>query len=60
MLAGDGEDFISPFELAFQQANQNMERRRDRRKKTRFWEPEEDDEDLITRTIAHHRRSKGL
>ncbi len=56
------EDFLSPFELAFQQANQNSERWRERRnKKTRLWEPEEDDEeDLISRTIEHHRRSKGL
>lgn len=57
----DDEDFISPFELAFQQAGQYTERRRERRKKSRVWEIEEDeDEDLIRRTIAHHRRSKGL
>ncbi|MCX7707835.1 MAG: S1 RNA-binding domain-containing protein [Anaerolineae bacterium] len=57
----DDEDFISPFELAFQEANQRTERRRERRKKSRAWEMEEDeDEDLIRRTIAHHRRSKGL
>jgi len=55
------EDFISPFELAFQQANQYAERRRERRKKSRVWEMEEDeDEDFIRRTIAHHRKSKGL
>lgn len=57
----DDEDFISPIELAFQQASQQSERRRERRKKSRAWEMEEDeDEDLIRRTIAHHRRSKGL
>ncbi len=57
----DDEDFISPFELAFQQAAHQAERRRERRKKSRVWEMEEDeDEDLIRRTIAHHRRSKGL
>lgn len=57
----DDEEFISPFELAFQQANQRSERRRERRKKSRVWEMEEDeDEDLIRRTIAHHRKSKGL
>ncbi len=53
--------FVSPFELAFQQANQDDNRRRERRKKARVWEVEEDDEeDLISRTIAHHRKSKGL
>lgn len=53
--------FISPFELAFQQANLDDNRRRERRKKSRVWEPEEDEEDdLIQRTIAHHRKSKGL
>ncbi|MGQ9489641.1 MAG: S1 RNA-binding domain-containing protein [Anaerolineae bacterium] len=61
MALADDEDFISPFELAFQQANQSSERRRERRKKARAWEMEEDEEeDLIRRTIAHHRRSKGL
>ncbi len=55
------EEFTSPFELAFQQANQETDRRRERRKKARLWEPEEDEEeDLISRTIEHHRRSKGL
>ncbi len=53
--------FMSPFELAFQQANQDDNRRRERRKKTRVWEvEEEEEEDLIRRTIAHHRKSKGL
>ncbi len=57
----DDEDFISPFELALQQASRSAERRRERRKKSRAWEMEEDeDEDLIRRTIAHHRKSKGL
>lgn len=55
------EEFVSPFELAFQQANQGAERRRERRKKSHLWEPEEDEEeDLISRTIEHHRKSKGL
>jgi small subunit ribosomal protein S1 len=53
--------FVSPFELAFQEANEGSERRRERRKKSRPWEVEEDEEeDLIVRTIAHHRKSKGL
>ena len=59
--AAVAEEFVSPFELAFQQANQATDRRRERRKKSRLWEPEEDEEeDLISRTIEHHRRSKGL
>lgn len=54
-------EFISPIELAFQQASQDNNRRRERRKKAKVWEiDEEDEEDLISRTIAHHRRSKGL
>ena len=53
--------FVSPFELAFQEANEGSERRRERKKKTRTWEVEEDEEeDLILRTIAHHRKSKGM
>ena len=53
--------FVSPFELAFQEANEGSERRRERKKKARTWEVEEDEEeDLILRTIAHHRKSKGL
>lgn len=60
-----GEDavaFVSPFEQAWQEANQGDDRRRERRKKTRVWEmpEEEEEEDLIRRTIAHHRKSKGL
>jgi len=59
--AGDDDSFVSPFELAFQEASQGTERRRERRKKSRTWEVEEDEEeDLILRTIAHHRKSKGL
>ncbi len=55
------EQFLSPFEVAFQQAQGDPDsRRRDRKKKTRTWEFEEDEEeDLIQRTIAHHRKSKG-
>jgi len=57
----DDDTFISPFELAFQEANQGAERRRERKKKARPWEVEEDEEeDLILRTIAHHRKSKGM
>lgn len=55
------EEFLSPFEAAFQQAQgDSNQRRRDRKKKTRTWDFEDDEEeDLIQRTIAHHRRSKG-
>ena len=59
--------FISPFELAFQQAREEdgegerSDKRRERRKKTRSWDYEEDDEEgIISRTIAHHRKSKGM
>ncbi len=57
------EGFVSPFELAFQQANSERgDQRRDRRKKakTRSYYDEDDEEDIISRTIAHHRKSKGL
>jgi ribosomal protein S1 len=56
------EVFLSPFEAALQQANkEGSERRRDRKqKKGRVWEEEYDEEeDLIQRTIAHHKKSKG-
>lgn len=56
------EVFVSPFEAALQQANKDgSERRRDRKqKKGRVWEEEYDEEeDLIQRTIAHHKKSKG-
>jgi hypothetical protein len=56
------EVFVSPFEAALQQANkEGSERRRDRKqKKGRVWEEEYDEEeDLIQRTIAHHKKSKG-
>jgi len=52
--------FVSPFELALQEANQGEERRRERKKKTRAWDEYEEEEDLIQRTIAHHRKSKGV
>lgn len=58
----EDEDFISPFELAFQKASRNDrgENRRERRKKSRVWDYEEDEEeDIIVRTLAHHRKSKG-
>lgn len=56
------EQFLSPFEAALQQAKGGAERRRDRKKKgTRTWEFDDDEEeDLIQRTIAHHRKSKGM
>jgi len=56
------EQFVSPFEAALEQANKgSSERRRERKKKTgRTWELEDDEEEgLIQRTIAHHRKSKG-
>jgi len=55
------EDFVSPFELAFQEAKQSerVEKRRAHRKKTRVWEYEDDEDDIISRTFEHHRRSKG-
>jgi len=59
-LEEDG--FVSPFELAFQEAKQSerVEKRRARRKKARVWEYEDEDEDdIISRTFEHHRRSKG-
>ncbi len=54
------EVFQSPFELAFQEANQSSRRSGDRRKKTRVWDEYEEEEDLIQRTIAHHKKSKGI
>ena len=42
-----------------QEANQGEERRRERKKKVRAWDEYEEEEDLIQRTIAHHRKSKG-
>ncbi len=59
----DDDDFISPFELALEEArrNERAEKRRERRKKSRHWEyDDEDEEDIIARTIAHHRKSKGM
>jgi len=53
------EEFVSPFELAFQEAQKSDDRRRERRKKARVWDFEEEEEDVIQRTIAHHRKSKG-
>jgi ribosomal protein S1 len=52
------EAFMTPFELAFQEANKSTDRRRDKRKKGRTWEYDEE-EDVIQRTIAHHRKQKG-
>jgi transcriptional accessory protein Tex/SPT6 len=59
------EGFVSPFELAFREATEatrreRSEKRRERQKKTRAWEYEEDeDEDIIRRTLAHHRKSRN-
>jgi small subunit ribosomal protein S1 len=56
------EDFVSPFETAFREASrrERSEKRRDRQKKTRPWEFEDDDEeDIIRRTLAHHRKNRG-
>jgi small subunit ribosomal protein S1 len=55
------ESFISPFELALQEARGNAEeRRRERRnRKTRTYEYDDEEEDIISRTFAHHRKSKG-
>ena len=56
----DEESFISPFELALQEARGiGDDRRRDRRKKTRSYEYDDEEEDIISRTFAHHRKSKG-
>jgi predicted RNA-binding protein with RPS1 domain len=57
---GDEESFVSPFELALQEARVNTDdRRRDRRKKSHSYEYDDDEEDIISRTFAHHRKSKG-
>ncbi len=61
--SGAEVSFVSPFELAFQEAQtgEQGEKRRERRKKARVWDYEEEDEEgLISRTIAHHRKSKGI
>lgn len=51
--------FVSPFELALQEANDGRRnQRRDRRKKARSWEVIEDEEDIIERTLAHHRKNQ--
>lgn len=56
------EEFVSPFELAFREANSKDrgDRRRERQKKTRRWEFEEDeDEDIVRRTLASHRKGRA-
>jgi small subunit ribosomal protein S1 len=57
------ESFVTPFEMAFREAEAGRRDRSDKRrdrKKTRPWEFEEDEEeDIIQRTLAHHRKSKG-
>lgn len=53
------DSFVSPFELALQEANDGKRtQRRDRRKKARAWEVFEDEDDIIERTLAHHRKSQ--
>ena len=53
------EAFVTPFELAFQEAGKSSDRRREKRnKKAQTWDYEEE-EDVIQRTIAHHRKNKG-
>jgi small subunit ribosomal protein S1 len=53
------EAFVTPFELAFQEAGKNSDRRREKRnKKVNTWDYD-DEEDVIQRTIAHHRKNKG-
>lgn len=60
----DNDAFISPFELALQEASQETNDdgrrspRRDRRKKSRAWEYVEEEDDIIERTIAHHRKNQ--
>lgn len=54
------EEFVSPFETAFREATRRdrSEKRRERQKKVRAWEVEEDeDEDIILRTLAHRKKS---
>jgi small subunit ribosomal protein S1 len=51
--------FVSPFEMALQEANDGRRnQRRERQKKTRAWEYVDDEEDIIERTLAHHRKSQ--
>jgi small subunit ribosomal protein S1 len=54
------EAFVSPFETAFREANRRdrSEKRRERQKKTRPWEFEEDeDDDVVLRTLAHRKKN---
>jgi small subunit ribosomal protein S1 len=54
--------FVSPIEVAFREATRRdrSEKRRERQKKTRPWEFEDDEEDdIIMRTLAHQRKNKG-
>lgn len=51
--------FVSPFELAFQEASDGRRnQRRERRKKARTWEFYDEEEDIIERTLAHHRKGQ--
>lgn len=58
-LPASEEDFISSFELAFQEATSGRRnQRRERRKKARSWEYFDEEEDIIERTLAHHRKNQ--
>jgi ribosomal protein S1 len=61
VLVAQDEAFVSPFEMAFREASRRdrSDKRRERQKK-RVWEYEEDeDEDIIRRTLAHHRKNRN-
>ncbi len=54
------EEFVSPFESAFREASRRdrSDKRKERRKKVRPWEVEEDeDEDIVVRTLAHRKKT---
>ncbi len=52
------EQFVSPFEEAFREASRRDRSEKRRQKKVRPWEVDEDeDEDIIMRTLAHRKKS---
>jgi len=52
------EQFVSPFEEAFREASRRDRSEKRRQKKVRPWEVEEDeDEDIIMRTLAHRKKA---
>ena len=56
------EEFVSPFEMAFREATrrERSEKRRERHKKPRPWEYDEDEEeDVVMRTLAHRKNRNG-